>query len=658
MKKRVMIYIALIGLLAMISQSCKKDNITPPEIEENPHLSPVSEDYFQILNSGLSERITKVNETIVWKNQLAGDSLISNQAVTRNDVNADDIYWVHVGEVEPYVLFGETLSATHVAFLEDKAYISYHKRGDDHLGAIEVVDLEDPANPKVTFRGYLSSADINAIEVGKLPGSGDVKIWLSLSDSKKGAVLGEVTMANGTTYDGFKIVNLANFIDSGISSSANSVTFSGDYLYVTSGKSHGGAFCLNAETLEVLGSVPFENGKYIDVNGAPGQATKVVSLQTGENGSIRTEDIGSFHFSTEHPVGEILHQNVDIISRGKSTLHFTSENPDEVYATMGMHGLKRFNIHTGQETWSAPEEMITTGNTNGLTSDDEFIYVANGADGLSVFTNPQASGNSPQLVFQWDMDESEASANYVEIDGSTEWILIAKGQGGTKILKRPQPGDYLPISSYNNKGVPDNMTQVDICDNLLSDIFVTALPENQDATVAHPEYFADDVPTNLFIEEAADVSISFVHEGAGYRNVLGYYYYNIDNPPASVDDITKLIVFPNASAQGSGGGLLEGNTVELIGHFEANTVIGFFLNSNGWQNGNITEGLAAHYTDFQFNVNGKQSVILNHSGCDATVICFDDQPVGSGDNDFNDAIFQINVDPPSALNTDVFPEVD
>jgi hypothetical protein len=192
MKNRVMIYAALLGIITFFSQSCQKDNITPPETSVNPHLSEVPEDYFQVLNSGHSERINPVNETIIWKNlQSNQDSLMSNQATTRDEVNADDIYWVHVAEVEPYELFNETLSATHIAFLEDKAYISYHKRGNDHLGAIEIVDLADAANPRITFRGYLTSADVNSIEVGKLPGSDDVKIWLSLSDFNKGAVLGD-----------------------------------------------------------------------------------------------------------------------------------------------------------------------------------------------------------------------------------------------------------------------------------------------------------------------------------------------------------------------------------------------------------------------------------------------------------------------------------
>lgn len=660
MKNRVMTYLALAFVLTF-AQSCKKNNITPSGSNISSSLSPVPENYFQSLSSanGFSDRITIVNETIIIENESDGDSLASGQVDTRDDVINSDYYWLHVGEVGPYVLDGITLSATHIAFLDNKAYITYHKRGVDHLGAIEVVDLSNPNNPIVTFRGYLSSADINAVEVGKLPGSDDVKIWLSLSDSKKGAVLGEVTMAGGTTYSGFKIVNLSNFIDGGISSSANSVTYSGDYLYVSSGKSHGGAFCINAETLDMIGSVEFENGKYMAVNGTPNNATKVVSLQTGANSSIRVEDIGSFHFSNEYNVGEIIHQNVDTDSRGKSTLHFVNNDPDNVYVTKGKHGLASYNIHTGAETWSSSNDMLSSGNTNGVTSDNEFIYVANGADGLAVFTKPEIPGIAPELVFTWDMNEQKSSANFIEVDGSTQWVLVAKGQGGTKILKRPQAGDYLAISTYNNQGVPDNLDQKDICDVLLSSIFTNALPEGQDAITAHPEFFDESVPANIYFEENAEVSISFIHEGAGYKNVLGYYYYDADNPPATVDDIVKLIVFPNASAQGSGGGLIEGNTVQLYGNFKANTVLGFFLNSNGWvQNSQtITEGLAAHYTNYEFNANGRQSVVLHEENCDELVVCFDDQVIGTGDNDFNDAVFQINISPSSAVNFDVYPNV-
>ncbi|MEM6966609.1 MAG: DUF4114 domain-containing protein [Bacteroidota bacterium] len=655
MQNRVMIYLLLVGVMLMLTQSCKKDNIAPPN-KNNAHLSEVSPNDFQVLSSAsFSDRFTKVNKAVILENQLnGGDSLVAGQVTTRNSEEYADYFWVHVGEIEPYVINGETLSATHIDFYQDRAYISYHMRGADHTGALEVVDLSDPVNPQVVFGIYLPDADINAVEVGQLPGSNEIKVWLSLSDAKKGAVVAEVTMVGNDNTD-YRVLNLSNTLEQEvITSSANSVVFSGDYLYVSSGKTHGGVFCLDAATLEVLGKSEFQNGKYIDVNGAPDAATKVVSLQTGTEGTLRVEDIGDFHFNDEYPIGEILHQSVDAISRGKSVLHFTEQNPDEVLVTMAKNGLAAFDINTGDQTWASPAGMLTDGNTNGVTSDDKFIYVANGADGLAVFTLPQ-NGTEPQLVFTWDMDEAPASANFIEIDGNQEWVLIAKGLGGTKILRRPQPGDYLPISVYDNQGVPENISQVDVCDFLLSNVFNYALPEHVNAVANHPEYFAPDVPTNIYIEEDADVSISFVHEGAGYKNVLGYYYYNADNPPTTVEDIAKLIVYPNASLQGSGGGLFVGNTVELYGHFKANTVIGFFLNSNGWQNGTITEGIGAHYSNFEFNQNGRQNVVLYEPTCNSLVLCFDDQPVGSGDNDFNDAIFQVNVDPPTAVDISKFP---
>ena len=33
----------------------------------------------------------------------------------------------------------------------------------------------------------------------------------------------------------------------------------------------------------------------------------------------------------------------------------------------------RYDIYTGVETWASPSGMLTTGNTNGVTSDDDFI---------------------------------------------------------------------------------------------------------------------------------------------------------------------------------------------------------------------------------------------------------------------------------------------
>ncbi|MFT4665373.1 MAG: hypothetical protein ACI8YQ_001791 [Polaribacter sp.] len=100
-------------------------------VSEN--LSEVPDDYFlsETDPNGIEDRLNYSNDVVRWKST---NPFTSGEADT-------DIYWLHVADVAPFVLFGKTLSATHIDFLDNKAYISYHTRGDEHLGALEVVDL-------------------------------------------------------------------------------------------------------------------------------------------------------------------------------------------------------------------------------------------------------------------------------------------------------------------------------------------------------------------------------------------------------------------------------------------------------------------------------------------------------------------------------------
>ena len=653
MRKRVIKYLTLVLLFTATTQSCKKDDFTPQELI-NPNLSEVPDGFFESEKNanGFVDRITLENRAVMWE-KITQDSLTSNQnADTRSGDNASNPFWLHVADVEPYTLGGETLSATHIEFLDNKAYVTYHKRGATHLGAIEVVDLSNPSSPKVIFNGYLSRSDVNSFTVAK--DGQDVKVWMALSDSNKGAVLGQLELSNNANFQGFSIVNLSNHIEGGITSSANAVTKTDDYLYVSSGKTFGGAFCLDANDLSVIGSVEFPNGKYVDVNGAEGSATKVVSLQTGDNSSIRIEDIGGFHFAEEFALGEILHQNVDLESRGKSVLHFVDNNPKEVYVTMGMNGLSRVNIETGIETWHSPADMITTGNTNGITSDGEFIYAANGADGMTVFTQPEV-GESPERIFHWDLDEEvPASTNMIAAHG--DWVFIAKGEGGVKILKRPQPGDCMPIARFDNQGVPDNIIDEQIvCNDPLSDFFQSFLSEGQHIPSAHPEFLSPTATPHILLTEDAELSLSFIRYGGGFNSVLGYYYYDSNNPPSSVDELIKLVTFPRATGTGHGGVLTEGNTVELVGDFKAGTVIGFFLHPNSFSNGNIIKGEQRFHSDPNFNrENEQQTLMMYHAGCDATVISFEEIFRPYGDQDFNDVIFQLKSYPNNAYDISNF----
>ncbi len=210
----------------------------------------------------------------------------------------------------------------------------------------------------------------------------------------------------------------------------------------------------------------------------------------------------------------------------------------------------------------------------------------------------------------------------------------------------------VPMGTYNSLGVPTYLEATnDVIDaDILQDINAT-LPERVSAPVGHPQYFAVTNEHNIVLDEVCNVWVTFVHEGAGYKNVLGFYTYNTNNPPATISEIDSIhVIFPNVSFAGSGGGLYTGNRVHL-GTFAPGTEIAWVLIADGFRNGTITNGNWFLYSDMQFNpetdVTKKQHTILcNDIGRGKFLLSFEDITRNSStDNDFNDAIFYVTADP-------------
>jgi len=221
---------------------------------------------------------------------------------------------------------------------------------------------------------------------------------------------------------------------------------------------------------------------------------------------------------------------------------------------------------------------------------------------------------------------------------------------------------YIPLGTYNSNGVPNYLEKTnDIIDAAtLQDINAT-LPEYKVAPVNHPQYFISSLERNLVLNDACNVWVTFVHEGAGYRNVLGYYTYKTGNPPATPAAIDSVhIIFPNVSFSGSGGGLASGNKVH-IGAFPPGTEIGWLLIADGFRGTSITAGNWVVYSDKNLNpeadVNKKEhTILLNDIGRGKLLLSFEDQRRdGSTDNDFNDAIFYVTADPISSVATENIP---
>jgi hypothetical protein len=92
--------------------------------------------------------------------------------------------------------------------------------------------------------------------------------------------------------------------------------------------------------------------------------------------------------------------------------------------------------------------------------------------------------------------------------------------------------------------------------------------------------------------ESVTIRITFVADGANYRNALGYFVYE-EAHDETIRILERQLVFPNASLTGSGGSLQVGDSSLLrdaAGEtrvFEPRERIGFFLVADGWQSAAI-----------------------------------------------------------------------
>ena len=225
------------------------------------------------------------------------------------------------------------------------------------------------------------------------------------------------------------------------------------------------------------------------------------------------------------------------------------------------------------------------------------------------------------------------------------------------------------LSSFNNSGVPSIMETSDkITDDLKYKINAT-LPEKYNIPKQSPQFLADPSKSNIKLIEPCELWVTFISEGADYRNTLGYFYYPTNSAPTSVNAINKrIVVFPNASFLNSGGSLSEGNKVRLkyfddatktwSNVFPKGITISWFLISNGFKRSKVTDGNYWLYSIPEFNdasVKPQQSLILYDKTEEKLILGFEDimrLPNYKSDEDFNDALFHITVNPLEAIQTD------
>ena len=223
----------------------------------------------------------------------------------------------------------------------------------------------------------------------------------------------------------------------------------------------------------------------------------------------------------------------------------------------------------------------------------------------------------------------------------------------------PPKTDLEYVLEYNAQGVPIGMERDILPADFLTKVDAT-LPESRPVPQFHPTYLADGNQLNvLVIDEAADVWVTFVHEGAGHLNSLGYYTYQEGNPPQSREDIDVIkVIFPNVSMVGSGGGLVPGDKIYL-GEFEPDTIIGWVLMDNGWSNSQANLVTNSWFSNTNLNPNeNQQSILVYDAEYEKLLFAFEDLVLGQGDDDFNDAVFYATANPIESISIDDVQPID
>ncbi len=220
------------------------------------------------------------------------------------------------------------------------------------------------------------------------------------------------------------------------------------------------------------------------------------------------------------------------------------------------------------------------------------------------------------------------------------------------------------FTGYNGYGKPNNVTNINaqLPQSFLVDVYAR-LPNGRRV---NPSYIDQASKGNLVVDSdftgQMTVSVTFLNEGAGYRNAFGYFLYDPSDPPTAVTDVgDHKLIFPNAS-KWSGGQLLQGDTVPMDVTLTAGQAMGFFVMSNAYGWGTSTnnaelQSIGAHGQPFYSlaDLNPEPAELRQHNvvfydeSTELLVIGFEDLDRRGADNDFNDLIFSVEATPVAAL---------
>ncbi|MGB0979668.1 MAG: LruC domain-containing protein, partial [Croceimicrobium sp.] len=337
----------------------------------------------------------------------------------------------------------------------------------------------------------------------------------------------------------------------------------------------------------------------------------------------------------------------------------------EIEASITVRGLKdqplggkRISFYKGDPDFGA--ELLGVGVTNPAGMLDMPLQVPAYTEDIYVVAHAAGFANK-QVV-------SSSSNIQIDFGGTPQRDLVANKAAGTQSLT-PISANYYYMGGFttgSEKGLPNYLeANGDVISQAFLDDVNASLPENVSIPNSNPNYLTTGNELDVVLDETSDVWVTFVSEGADYKNTLGYYVFDTDNPPATANDIDSIfVVLPNTSVVGGRGQLVAGDKVKL-GTFEGGQTISWVLFQKGWVGTGVDVNKTKFYSRIDFNTaesdvtKRQHTVQLLDLGRELLLNAFEDQTRSNNgsDNDFNDLVFYVTANPWENVNTGGIPPI-
>ena len=319
---------------------------------------------------------------------------------------------------------GENLAATHVALNGDYGYVSYNTVGPDYVGAVDVIDISDPNNPRVTSRVYFTNADLNSIayDAGYVYAAGGVDSEKSVTATANSVVV-KIAVSGGR----LNTSDITFGFQEGFN--ATDVSIMNNNVIATSGQD-GFVVIYDKNDMSILNEVAFADLRSVAYNG-----NEIAVLDAAQGISFLDQSL-----NVTRTIGIESDFGID----AKRTLDFSNDN---IVVAEGAKGAGIYNLNSGSFVEYLPiltsPENAEQGDivTNGVAVNENVLLMANGAGGLSLNENTIDNTQGVGVI------ELTGSINYVASKG--DYIFAASGKSGFQIIKLNRPTQSL-VSSCEN----------------------------------------------------------------------------------------------------------------------------------------------------------------------------------------------------------------